>query len=301
MEGAAKSAKNPHLRNKYADFQSVVEATRPALVEEGLSVSQVPGHLDNGNIALHTMLMHKSGQYIMSTMPLEIQGNKGINIMQATGSALSYAKRYAYESIVGVSRIEDDDGAKSSPPPQKKSGSENPIPAVNVELTDTADPKASEEFEEHMNLVDKNRLRVQTAYYAWLKKMPEHKKRVGERAYYHILAVKGGIKKSNEIKDLIVSVDKKGGNLLAIVEKMQAISTELKTIKEIGDDAWFQHNESSLWGELSKFKGTQKIWYKALDGKYTKDYIKPADRIELINKLEKGAEEANLKHAELMK
>ena len=299
MEGAAKTAKNPHLRNKYADFQSVVEATRPALVEEGLSVSQVPGHLDNGSIALHTMLMHKSGQYIMSTMPLEIQGNKGINIMQATGSALSYAKRYAYESIVGVSRIEDDDGAKSSPPPQKNSRSENPIPAVTVELTGTADPK---EFEEHKNLTDSNRMKVQTAYYKWLKAMAGHKERVGERAYYHILAVKGGLKKANNMEDEIKSQDKSGGNLLKLVDKMQAISTAMKKVKEIGDKEWFEQNQSSLWAVFAEHKGHQQFWFKLLDGRTSHEkFHTNAERIEFVEQCETFLKEEKAKEEAVSK
>ena len=282
MEGAAKTAKNPHLRNRYADFQSVVEATRPALVEEGLSVSQVPGHLDNGNIALHTMLMHKSGQYIMSTMPLEIQGNKGINIMQATGSALSYAKRYAYESIVGVSRIEDDDGAKSSPPPQKKSGSENPIPAVTVELTGTANQK---DIDDHKDLVDLNRIKAQKAYYAWLKAMKTHKERVGERAYYNILAIRGGIRKANEMEDEVKL------SPLKALDKMQSLSNELKKIKNIGDDQWFLRNTASLWGDFASNKGLTKIWYDLL-GERTTDSIKdPEERVIFVDKCEKALKE----------
>jgi len=114
IEGAAKSAKNPHLRSKYADFLSVVEATRPALTSNGLSISQPITYVDNIP-AINTILLHSSGQYISSSMPIEVHEQKGINKMQALGSAVSYARRYAYESIVGVARIEDDDAHKSGP------------------------------------------------------------------------------------------------------------------------------------------------------------------------------------------
>jgi hypothetical protein len=136
IEGAAKSVKNPHLRSKYADFLSVVEATRPALTSNGLSISQPITCV--GNIpAINTILLHSSGQYISSIMPIEVQEQKGINMMQALGSAVSYARRYAYESIVGVARIEDDDAHKSGPKfSNGKSNGHHKLPA---------DPKA--EFE----------------------------------------------------------------------------------------------------------------------------------------------------------
>ena len=146
IEGAAKSVKNPHLRSKYADFLSVVEATRTALTSNGLSISQPITCV--GNIpAINTILLHSSGQYISSIMPIEVQEQKGINKMQALGSAVSYARRYAYESIVGVARIEDDDAHKSGP----KFGNGN----SNGHYKPPANPKADfERMVREQNLED---------------------------------------------------------------------------------------------------------------------------------------------------
>ncbi len=39
---ARKNARNPHLRNEYADLESVIDATRGALAENGLALVQAP-------------------------------------------------------------------------------------------------------------------------------------------------------------------------------------------------------------------------------------------------------------------
>ena len=39
---ARKNAKNPHLRNEYADLSSVLDATRGAMAANGLSLVQAP-------------------------------------------------------------------------------------------------------------------------------------------------------------------------------------------------------------------------------------------------------------------
>lgn len=104
IEGAKKDKANPFFKSVYADLASVWDACRKPLSDNGLSVTQCPEEADNG-IAIETMLLHSSGQWIKSryTMPVSKLD------AQAVGSAITYARRYALSAVVGIAP-EDDDG-----------------------------------------------------------------------------------------------------------------------------------------------------------------------------------------------
>jgi hypothetical protein len=88
----------------YADLATIIEATRPALVKNGLAVSQ-PTVVDNGALRLVTKLLHTSGQYTSSVLPLKLFENP-----RDMGSALTYARRYQLSAILNIATEEDDDG-----------------------------------------------------------------------------------------------------------------------------------------------------------------------------------------------
>lgn len=103
IEGAAKDSKNPFFKSSYADLHSVMACAREPLANNGLSVVQ-PTQVIDGQLCLITMLMHKSGQWIKSVMPLVLAKNDP----QSVGSALTYFRRYCYASLCGVAQMDDD-------------------------------------------------------------------------------------------------------------------------------------------------------------------------------------------------
>lgn len=105
MKTAKKQNDNPFFKSKYADFGSVVDACKSALLENDLVVTQ-PTTIINGQTALVTTLLHSSGQWVRGLYPV----NPIKNDPQAIGSAITYARRYALASIVGLVAEEDDDG-----------------------------------------------------------------------------------------------------------------------------------------------------------------------------------------------
>ena len=121
MELAIESATNPFFKSNYADLAAIIKCSRPYLVKHGLSVIQRPMANGDGKSYLFSRLCHASGQWIESRMHLTPTKAD----MQGMGSAITYAKRYAYASIIGVSTGEDDDGnaACSLEKKTKKSGS----------------------------------------------------------------------------------------------------------------------------------------------------------------------------------
>lgn len=107
FEIAGLNRTNPYFKSRYADFQSVVTASRPALTKNGLSVIQnIIAHV-SGESILHTILMHNSGQWIESRMRILPPKND----VQTMSSYITYLKRISYSSLIGVvTGDEDDDG-----------------------------------------------------------------------------------------------------------------------------------------------------------------------------------------------
>jgi hypothetical protein len=100
-----KTADNPFFKSKYADLATVVAHTQPILAKHGLAVSQFPTQI-NGEPALITYLLHASGQVLSDTMKLCAAKNDP----QGQGAAITYARRFAYMSVLGLVADDDDDG-----------------------------------------------------------------------------------------------------------------------------------------------------------------------------------------------
>jgi len=102
------NATNPFYHSKYADLGSVIQTCKPVLKANGLAVSQ----LVNGNtnqVGITTMLIHESGEYLSSEVVVPIQGQ---NIAQEAGKVVSYLRRYALASVLGLYSDEDTDAEK---------------------------------------------------------------------------------------------------------------------------------------------------------------------------------------------
>jgi len=107
-----KGETNPFFKSKYADLPAILEAIKEPLSKAGLSFVQFP----TGVNQLSTILMHTSGEFMKST----VQMNPVKNDPQGFGSCVTYFRRYALGSILGLSTEEDDDGNKASTPEVKK-------------------------------------------------------------------------------------------------------------------------------------------------------------------------------------
>lgn len=109
-----KTAKNPFFKSNYATLDNCIDATRDALVESGLCIVQ-PTTVENGVLMLKTILLHISGENIVSLYPIVPSKPDP----QGYGSALTYARRYCYCAILSLVADEDDDGNESSKPSHK--------------------------------------------------------------------------------------------------------------------------------------------------------------------------------------
>lgn len=106
---ASKDAMNPHLKSKYADLPSVIDAIKVPLNNNGIFYMQSPGLMIDMHLHLTTRLIHDSGEWIEETMSIPMIKQDP----QAFGSALTYARRYGLSSITGL-YADDDDGYAAS-------------------------------------------------------------------------------------------------------------------------------------------------------------------------------------------
>jgi hypothetical protein len=116
MTYAVKDSANPFFKSKYADLESVWDACRSLLAENGLCVMQFPGEFIDGCMSLTTILAHSSGEWIKQTMEVPVTKPDA----QGAGSAITYMRRYALAAVVGVVQADDDGNAASSPKPVVK-------------------------------------------------------------------------------------------------------------------------------------------------------------------------------------
>lgn len=104
-------------RYKYADLADVKESYDAPLTEQGLFVVHATAPVD-GHVVLTTTLIHSSGEWLASDMPMPSFAKP-----QEFGSALTYYRRYGVCALLDIApKGEDDDGkaAQDAKPAAKK-------------------------------------------------------------------------------------------------------------------------------------------------------------------------------------
>lgn len=103
LDNAKKESKNPYFNSKYADLATCLQTTKLPMSENGLSMSQHCFY-DGANVSCVSVLGHSSGQMMVSTLTVPVTKKDA----QGVGAAITYARRYAMSSIVGLSQADDD-------------------------------------------------------------------------------------------------------------------------------------------------------------------------------------------------
>ena len=132
MGGAVKDSANPFFKSSYADLTSVIKAIKQPFADNGLSYTQFPVSNENG-VGVSTRLMHISGQWLEMEYTLPTVKKDP----QASGSAITYARRYALQSIAGIPTADDDAESAMLRGDDKKIISDDQIIAIKKLLDDT--------------------------------------------------------------------------------------------------------------------------------------------------------------------
>lgn len=100
--------------SKYADLFSLISATRKGLNTNGLTIMQFPNLTVNGKVlVVETLLAHESEEWISCELMLPAADERGFTA-HSIGKAMTYARRYSWQSITGTVGEDDDDGNDAS-------------------------------------------------------------------------------------------------------------------------------------------------------------------------------------------
>jgi hypothetical protein len=122
----AQRAENDFFSSKYATLTDLVNSTQEILHNHGLLISQLPAGTHEAPTLITKLAHPESGEWVEESMPLFLE-KRGA---QAQGSAITYARRYAYAAVLGVVVDRDDDGEaatdRSAPRPSDVRDSSHP-------------------------------------------------------------------------------------------------------------------------------------------------------------------------------
>lgn len=122
IKGAVKDSNNPFFKADYADLSSVWDACREALTKNNLAIFQ-PTDVSDQGVVVETVISHESGEWVSGRLLIHPTKNDP----QGIGSAITYARRYALASMVGVCPADDDgEGAMGRDKKDKTNGSTPP-------------------------------------------------------------------------------------------------------------------------------------------------------------------------------
>lgn len=136
LKPVKKDATNPYFNADYATLAAIWESIQPILSKNGFIVNQpVRGH------EIITILVHESGGVLESNFPII---SKTENNPQDFGSAITYARRYALSSLLGIVTEDDDDANSGSPKTVEKEKIDKLLSEAKTMLTKGMDKKVKE-------------------------------------------------------------------------------------------------------------------------------------------------------------
>jgi hypothetical protein len=94
----------------YADLPKIFEVINPILKKHGLGFTQQLTNNDGQN-CLKTVIFHESGEYMESECMIPYVQLKGMNDYQGFGSGVTYYRRYALSSALGLVTDKDTDAS----------------------------------------------------------------------------------------------------------------------------------------------------------------------------------------------
>lgn len=130
-------SENKHFKNKYASLASVIKTVSPILHKVGLCHYQIVTGSDLITIVVDT----ETGDKIESITRLPVAETAGA---QQVGAALTYMRRYALCTILGIVGDEDDDGnaaQTAKPEPKKEPGLSEKIAVIPAVVANTKTPE----------------------------------------------------------------------------------------------------------------------------------------------------------------
>ena len=102
------------VRSNYTNYEGIMKVVQPILSKFGFSVSFNPVSKDN-LLTVDCMISHRDGHIETSSLSLPFDTSGSKNNVQAIGSSMSYAKRYALCLKLNIATGGEDNDGNTSP------------------------------------------------------------------------------------------------------------------------------------------------------------------------------------------
>ena len=128
LRNPAMDATNPGFKSKFISLVGLIDSLRAPLHAHGIIVLQPVSSPVAGRVRVKTVLLHSSGEWMSSTADLPSGATA-----QSFGASVAYLRRYALQSMLGVSgdADADDDGeaerVKAEKPAKRVASSASPV------------------------------------------------------------------------------------------------------------------------------------------------------------------------------
>lgn len=110
MAAVPETGRNQHLRTTYVELPAILAEIRRTAPAVKLAVIQEPERENEHVLRVWTTFLHESGQWARASIVVEITPGKGQSANQAFGAAITYGRRLALCSLLGIVEGSDDDG-----------------------------------------------------------------------------------------------------------------------------------------------------------------------------------------------
>ena len=147
----SKEGVNKHFGSKYSTLDASLVVGIPVFAKHGISVIQMPT-----DDLLLNLIAHESGEWIAFRYKMQIKEQTA----QGRGSALTYARRYCFQSLAGLAPGDDDDGEaamgrssgnKDDPkPPKPKTPRKKPSEQAKEWEKETKEKQINKEWKDEM-------------------------------------------------------------------------------------------------------------------------------------------------------
>ncbi len=138
----------------YVSLSEAEYAVSPA-TKFGLShtfiIESATSHSDDHIIWITLRIMHESGEYIDSRLPIVTDNQRGQNIYHKMGSAITYARRYMLLAAYGLGQADDEADAfsqKCADADNTGKARNNKISKPKFQVSTTKPPKGQEKISE---------------------------------------------------------------------------------------------------------------------------------------------------------
>ncbi len=110
---------------KYTDLATIIESTNKVLAKNNLVLIQSVRN-EETDILIETAMFHTSGEFVSDVFRLPKTELSKANEIQKMGASITYGRRYAMSTLLGIASEDDTDGVtktvekEKSKAPQKK-------------------------------------------------------------------------------------------------------------------------------------------------------------------------------------